>query len=245
MRKIKWFILLGLILFASCHAEVLIGTDEDPPNTPVFEDFKLDNFSSMTDNDVYYNWNAACELVSPWKEVLKQYDDIIKCYNDLSKGWITFFAGQTWYRKNDTAYLYLTYEPDNTIFCELFIDNDEDNEDKDLSRYRVMWGRYDSEVSQGFFILNNGDDSIRVDWKDNSLGYVYDIYYFDSGEVLKVETYWPSYGYWLYGEDTSTIFIDWYQINGKVKSYQYFEDSLWHCWNNDRRDVDCYGYKFH
>ena len=235
MKKIKWFILLGVILLASCHAEVLIGTDEDPPNSPVFEDWKLNSFSAMADNDVYYNWNAACDLVSPWKKTLWDFNDIIKCYNDLSKGWITFFAGQTWYRKNDTAYLYLTYEDNNSVFCELFIDTD----NKDMNRLRVLWGRYDDDVTHGFFILNNGDDSIRVDWKDNSLGYVYDIYDFDSGEILKVETYWPSYGYWLYGEDTSTIFINWSLINGRVQSYQYFEDSLWHCWNNDRHNVTC------
>ena len=227
MKRVWWVLILLTIVSCKLNVDVIENDDGPILSQVSLDDFGFGYFSYLEGTD-YQNYNAAVFLAEKGQEMSLLTKDIITLYNSLVEEESKFFAGQTWYWENDTAILYATYENENSVFCELFIESD--------TSKRLLWGTYILPTHTADFFIPTKSDTIRFQWTYATNSYLFVLQSISYPGYVELRSDYSEYDYKYYFGDSAFVHLG-TDRSGQIKYYAYFKDSLWHCW--DRNYLDC------
>lgn len=264
-EKISWLryftmiILLMAISFSGCEKD----NDPDAPNLPPIATFVID-FSDFVDSKsakelVVTNWGHAATQVLTWNVVLTvnlivPVASFYEAFNhegvyEGSNEWIwsyNFMANGVSHK----AELHGTLT-ETQVLWEMYISKE--NVFTDFLWYS---GSHNILRTEGQWILNGSPDApapyLQIDWtrgeNDNSANVKYK-------NILSGNDYYESYIYYARTDDVdydryyhiydsfnqNLVEIEWNVTSkaGRVKDPAYFENTLWHCWDNMLQNTDC------
>ena len=231
MRKFLLLIVfLGICI--SCNFNISYYEEHSPEFIEInLNDFGLENFN-YTDDSLLNNYNTAANLARKSENFVYSLYDELYLYNLVASKRMDYFAGRTWYSSLDTIILFATYESNYTVFCELFINHGNENEK------RILWGNYDINKKLAKFVIYDQIDTFKLE-----ANFSEDFYYLSLKSLsipfyLKTEyTDFYDYNFNFGGSDAEVFLFD--DGSGKIKYYDAFIDTLWHCWDENHRDTEC------
>ncbi len=261
MKTVKSIFLLIVIFslsFNSCKKDKEIAPDL-PPRSSFLADFSDFTSSKMKIDTTSVNWNHASGNVIVWNLIITvglvipvtSYIEAVSNHEAVYQSdntWLweyPFGSGGNTYK----AKLFGTIVTDS-VNWEMYISKSGDFED-------FLWYSGSSGLDRmgGNWILYNQPtiptELLRIDWKriTEETGYI---------RYMNIEPNGiENGGYILYGNDADTeldsyydiynkgldnlIEIEWNStdISGRVKDSDKFGDENWHCWDIDKKDVNC------
>ena len=258
--KISLFLLIlvsfSLVFMSSCKKKT---PPELPPESAfVLQDMEGDTSKSLSKS--YTNWFYAASDVIIWTTIIKVGLAVpVASYVEALKQEPRHVSGDKWLWEYsvDVAFatynvkLYGEFNADKGVNWELYVSKNNDFQD-------FLWftGSQNAEGTSGQWILYKSPDEnhqlLQIDWTRNID---------DNTGTLKYTNIEPdgaeNGGYIYYGDDQSGDYNAFYDIynkgkdnlteidyntqfhNGRIKDYNVFKDSLWHCWDENYLDVDC------
>jgi hypothetical protein len=265
-KKVLWAIMVAMFLFSGCEKADLPDPEPAPDLPPDFSMImNFSDFSSVDTNTLnpslnYQNWRVAASYVLEWKNSLADIlalptTSFLKAFkykpyfDNEFNAWVWDFEftvdGKTY-----VADLRGFIVPDG-IRWEMYV-----SLEGLFTDYLWYSGYTDKEYTEGNWVINTGPEDpgtfLLANWTLNAINGNYTVKY------TNISSGHPQSGsYILYGKtselmdasytvyNSTTIHfvkIHWSRasIFGQVTDPRYFDDELWHCWDETRQDTTCY-----
>jgi len=256
--KVLSIVLFVAICFVSCKNEKEF-VPELPPRASFITDFSdFDNNKSISET-TKLNWGHAAGNVFVWNAIITvglavpiaSYAEAVANHEPIYQGDDTWLWEYSFPNAKNiySAKLFGTVS-DNSIYWEMFISKDGEYDD-------FMWytGTSLLDGSKVNWTLYNkpGDESELLSIEYNKVSE-------DIGNITYtniVPNGAENGGYIKYGNDSDNDFDSYYQIynkgldnlisiewahlqkDGRVKDEIKFQDTEWHCWNENQEDIEC------
>ncbi|NPA45454.1 MAG: hypothetical protein GXO49_07965 [Chlorobi bacterium] len=258
--KIIKLILIGVFItssFISCNND-----EEFAPELPPKESFVLDfsDFESKVSDDITkLNWTHASSNVLIWNTILTvglavpiaSYNEAVKNHEPIYQGNDTWLWEFSFSNNLDqyTAKLFGTVN-DNSIYWEMFI-----SKDGEFNNFKWYSGTSLLDNSKVSWVLynnpNEATELLSVEYiktSDNTANITFTNIEPDGAE---------NGGFIKFGNDSETFFNNYYQIynkgldnlinvewsqsdkSGRVIDELWYKDTDWHCWNENKEDIEC------
>ncbi len=248
----------SVVFLSSCKKKT--PPDLPPENAFVLNDMEGDTTNLKSMPEGYGNWFIAAADVAIWTTIIKIGLAVpVTAYVEALKHEPTHVSGDKWlweYTVNVglatyTAQLYGEFNADKGVNWEMHISKSGGFQD-------FIWftGSQNAEGTSGQWILyespTENHQLLQIDWTRNLD---------DNTGTLKYTNIEPegpeNGGYIYYGNDQTGDFDAFYDIynkgkdnlteidfntkykNGRIKDFNVFQDSAWHCWDENLLNTDC------
>lgn len=264
---VKRIILLSIILFIVSTIIILSSCEESiSPELPKSETFFIPDIEYSTQTvktgKSLKSGNAliASSDIQDWTTIFDSDLEVVAlAYQEALSASSKSISNGRWLNSFEitpdfityNVNLYSTKNSDQTIFWDMQF-----SVDNDFSDFSWLTGTQAADGNSGQWIIHKSPqddtDFVQIDWilnpADNSVIVKYTNVEANSDEMG---------GYIFYGNNQDGDFNVFYDIynkrvdnlieidynndfyNGRIRDFQTFQDSVWHCWDQNLTDVDC------
>ncbi len=259
-KEIKYFFIgiltiffIVIFVFSSCD-------QSQPPETPDVSTLFLPEIEEYTtknsDNENFFH---ASTSVIEWSSILESDFNIVKKAflliietepkKEHQSKWVWNYKLSLDNKEYDIEFS-ANVMADKTVLWEMKVSDNEN-----YQNFLWLFGSQNENASAGQWILyekpSNNVEYLQIDWTYNFDDNTYTLKY----SKIKPETQ-DNGSYILFGNDQDgdyDIYYDIYHSNienyieidfnsvnqtGRIKDFQYFQDSLWHQWDENQNDID-------
>ncbi len=255
MKKVAHIHIIAFVLylfFFACKPQ-----SPTAPDFPPHEELSMDFTYFTPPPDTLANYARAYQKVSAWKNILSDSLDIYNKFMAVIAPKKAIYQDKdTWlikgtYLDEDKKYELNFFEivRSDSVETKLFI-----SRDSSYNNLLLFEGYFFPELASGYRQINKPDTgntvqkNIKIEW-----------HFFpnEKKEVKYTNEYLNSSlngDYFLFKNTDESVFINIFEkssdnyiyieynessLEGRILDFAFFGDSVWHCWNAQKADIDC------